>query len=63
MRSDVGCIRHTYALRWVADGGSLATLKELLGHTDIKTTMRYAKVTQDVLEREARRVFKQREGA
>ena len=55
--------RHTYALRWVADGGSLATLQELLGHADISTTMRYAKLSQDVVEREAQRVFRRREGA
>jgi integrase len=55
--------RHTYALRFAADRGSLAVLQELLGHADISTTMRYAKVTQDVIEREARRVFKEREGA
>jgi integrase len=55
--------RHTYAFRWVADRGSLSTLQELLGHADISTTMRYAKITQDVVEREARRVFKEREGA
>jgi integrase/recombinase XerC/integrase/recombinase XerD len=55
--------RHTFAYRWLADQGSLATLQELLGHADISTTMRYAKVDQDLVEREARRVFKEREGA
>jgi site-specific recombinase XerD len=55
--------RHTYAYQWLADGGNLATLQELMGHANIKTTMRYAKVTQDLVEREARRVFKEREGA
>jgi len=55
--------RHTYALRFVGDGGSLAVLQQLLGHADVKTTMRYAKLSQDVIEREARRVFKEREGA
>jgi integrase len=55
--------RHTYALRFVADGGSLAVLQQLLGHADISTTMRYAKLSQDVVEREARRVFREREGA
>jgi len=55
--------RHTYAYQWLADGGSLATLQELLGHASITTTMRYAKVTQGLVEREARRVFKEREGA
>jgi len=34
-----------------------------MGHASIETTMRYAKVTQDLVERETRRVFKEREGA
>src|SRR5262249_42740010 len=55
--------RHHYAYRWLADQGSLATLQELMGHADITTTMRYAKVTQGLVEREAARVFKVREGA
>jgi integrase len=55
--------RHQYAIQWVADRGSLSTLQELLGHADISTTMRYARVTQDIVEREAQRVFKEREGA
>ena len=49
--------RHTFALRFVADGGSLAVLQELLGHRDVKTTTRYSKLTQDVIEREVRRVM------
>ncbi len=55
--------RHTYAYRWLADGGSLATLQELMGHASITTTMRYARVTDDLVKRETRRVFKEREGA
>ena len=37
--------RHTYAMRWLAAGGSLAVLQELLGHAELTTTSRYAKVT------------------
>jgi integrase/recombinase XerC/integrase/recombinase XerD len=55
--------RHHFALRFVADGGSPAVLQELLGHADISTTMRYAKLTRDVVERETQRVFRKREGA
>ena len=31
--------RHTFAYRWLADGGSLATLQKLLGHADIKVNL------------------------
>ena len=46
-----------------ASGGSLAALQELLGHAHIATTMRYARLTEDLVEREADRVFKGRERA
>ena len=35
-------LRHTFASHFVMRGGSLADLKEILGHADIKTTMRYS---------------------
>ncbi len=34
--------RHTYASLFMMNGGSLYDLKELLGHASIKTTERYA---------------------
>ena len=34
--------RRTFASRLTRDGVDIVTVKELLGHTDIKTTMRYA---------------------
>jgi len=55
--------RHTYAMRWLAAGGSLSALQDLLGHADISTTTRYAKVTQTLVRNEARRVFEKLEGA
>ena len=45
---------------WVAEGGSLAALQEVLGHKDLKTTMVYARVTDDLVKREAARVFAQK---
>lgn len=34
-------LRHGYALGYLADGGTLARLQQLLGHEDIATTARY----------------------
>jgi len=34
--------RHTFASRLTRDGVDIVTVKELLGHSDISTTMRYA---------------------
>jgi integrase len=55
--------RHTYAMDWLAHGGSLAALQELLGHADLKTTAIYAKVNQDLVDREAEAVSNRRRGA
>lgn len=38
------CARHTYAVMLLANGANLMTVKELLGHRDIKSTQIYAKV-------------------
>jgi len=35
-------MRHTFASHYIMNGGNIYTLKELLGHQDIKTTMKYA---------------------
>lgn len=47
IESTVRCIgihdvRHTYASHYVMKGGNIYDLKELLGHSGIETTMRYA---------------------
>jgi len=36
--------RHSYAIMLLANGSDLMTVKELLGHKDIKSTQVYAKV-------------------
>ncbi len=41
------CARHTYAVMLLANGANLMTVKELLGHRDIKSTQIYAKVIDE----------------
>lgn len=48
--------RHTFAMTWLANGGNLAVLQHILGHRDLTTTMRYARVTDALVEQEAARV-------
>lgn len=55
--------RHTFAMEWLAAGGSLPVLQELLGHQELSTTMRYARVSDDLVRREAARVEEVRAGA
>ena len=40
-------LRHTFASQLLMKGGSLKDVQELLGHKDIKMTMRYAHLTQE----------------
>lgn len=53
--------RHTFAMRWLEAGGNLAVLQQILGHRDLSTTMRYARVTDELIEREAARVATRRD--
>jgi len=52
--SSVNChqLRHTFATEMLRLGVSLPALMQLLGHKDIRMTMRYLKVTQQDLQRE-----------
>jgi site-specific recombinase XerD len=43
-------LRHTFASHLVMAGVDLATVQKLLGHKDIKTTMRYAHLSPDHLK-------------
>ena len=45
-------LRHTFATEMLRLGVSLPALMQLLGHTDIRMTMRYLEVTQQDLQRE-----------
>ena len=52
-------MRHTFACQWIAKGGSLAALQEMLGHQSITTTQIYARLSADMVQREAQRVWAQ----
>ncbi|WP_338491996.1 tyrosine-type recombinase/integrase [Erwinia aphidicola] len=43
-------LRHTFASHFMMNGGNILVLQRVLGHTDIKMTMRYAHFVPDHLE-------------
>jgi len=45
-------LRHTFATTMLRLGVSLPALMQMLGHNDIRMTMRYVQVTQQDLQRE-----------
>lgn len=48
--------RHTAAVRWLNMGYGIETVQRLLGHSDIRTTMVYAVVTNKKVKDEFRRI-------
>ncbi|MCD2183661.1 tyrosine-type recombinase/integrase [Rhizobium sp. GN54] len=50
-------LRHTHATRLVQNGLTIQEVKSVLGHTDIRTTMRYAHLEQATVTRKARDIF------
>jgi integrase len=50
-------LRHTLATRLIQNGMSIYEVKEILGHADIKTTMRYAHLEQRDVSSRARDVI------
>lgn len=44
-------LRHTFASHFVMAGGDLRTLRDILGHADIQTTMRYAHLAPEHLDK------------
>jgi integrase len=45
-------LRHTFASHYVMRGGSLGALQKILGHADIKMTMRYAHLSKEFAKEE-----------
>lgn len=43
-------LRHTFASHFMMNGGNILVLQRVLGHTDIKMTMRYAHFAPEYLE-------------
>lgn len=41
--------RHTFASHFIMNGGHILTLQKVLGHSDLKLTMRYAHLAPDFL--------------
>ena len=50
-------LRHTHASRLIQNGMSVYEVKEILGHSDIKTTMRYAHLESRAVAAKARDVI------
>jgi hypothetical protein len=48
--------RHTFASRLNGSGADLVTVQEILGHSDIKTTMRYAHTNREAKTNAVRRL-------
>ena len=50
--ASVHTLRHTFATHHVAQGTSLRTVQEVLGHADLKTTSIYVQLAQEVMKKE-----------
>lgn len=50
--------RHSFSVMWLENSGSIETLSKLLGHSSVKTTQIYARITDKKIDDEVDRVFK-----
>jgi integrase len=55
-RFHVHQMRHTFGCQWMDRGGNLAALQQVMGHASIVTTQRYARMSDEVVMREAERI-------
>ena len=55
-------LRRTFGTELAARGVPIPTIKELMGHADVKTTMRYVTVTAEQMDDAIDRVFGQQVG-
>lgn len=53
----IHCLRHTFGSESAKRGMPLSVLAKLMGHADIKTTMRYVQVDEEQMERWMSEVF------
>ncbi len=49
--------RHTFATRYTNKNGNMEVLRQILGHSSLKTTQKYLHVNKDSLQQEYRRIF------
>jgi integrase len=49
-------LRHTFACRWIEKGGTLKALSQLMGHASVRTTERYAKLSEAAVFAEVERL-------
>jgi len=50
-------LRHTFATRLINQGVPITVIQKLLGHNDLNTTQRYAKIADPTVEREYRQAM------
>jgi integrase len=55
-RFHVHQMRHTFACQWMDRGGNLGALQQVMGHASIGTTQRYARMSDEIVMREAERI-------
>ena len=54
-----GALRHTFASHLAINGTPIFTIKELMNHSDIEQTMRYAKLAPDSGKKNVINLYKQ----